>query len=486
MKAVFLKEHTRVSRAEFVRLIGLENAHATKTIDALLQYGILKLVRPSRSRNDLSESLEDDFVLFDAFNTNETHYVITFVGLLIIDNCVLKCYPKYLSNDARLVDNLAQILRVLELYNSRHQLFLAFDGESRQDTPNALGVMIYILRDYFEHGSYIRTKDIVENNGLGEIHWDRTINETSPILLDGRPHYVDLRTKRRLSDNYDFFKRLHESIVVTIITELRRADLLSILNLPDVDLVSDTIDTLGDRDYLLSRIEGELGIQFNTRKQLVLKGLHSYLSEYSAPGEATAVRVFGTTSFNLVWESVCSSVIGNHLTMPLFALPLPARPHPQYDAASTLQALIDKPYWIGSDSAGHFLHASDHTLRPDLVALVEADGIQQLFICDAKYYAIQLRRDHKLMGQPGIEDVTKQYLYQQAFRKFADLHGIREIRNCFLMPTDRDEIIALGRVSLEMLSSLGLEDISIRLLPATTMFELYLQGKRMDLSQLKL
>lgn len=107
-------------------------------------------------------------------------------------------------------------------------------------------------------------------------------------------------------------------------------------------------------------------------------------------------------------------------------------------------------------------------------------------IFDAKYYCIQLDQGKTLRGQPGVGDVTKQYLYQLAYRQFTEDHGITQIRNCFLMPTEDSNIVKKGIAKMEILESLGLQNIQIRLLPAEEMFSLYLTHKLMDISRLEL
>ena len=89
-------------------------------------------------------------------------------------------------------------------------------------------------------------------------------------------------------------------------------------------------------------------------------------------------------------------------------------------------------------------------------------------------------------GQPGIESVTKQYLYQLAYQKFICDHRFTSVKNCFLMPTENKEVEDKGKVSMEMLSDLGLQDIQVRNLPANMAFEHYLSGRKMDLSLLQL
>lgn len=61
----------------------------------------------------------------------------------------------------------------------------------------------------------------------------------------------------------------------------------------------------------------ELNIQFNTRKQLVLKTLYSYIKHGEQLASVDGISFFGTNSFNLVWECVCKEILNNQLDMTL-------------------------------------------------------------------------------------------------------------------------------------------------------------------------
>ena len=110
----------------------------------------------------------------------------------------------------------------------------------------------------------------------------------------------------------------------------------------------------------------------------------------------------------------------------------------------------------------------------------------QFIIFDAKYYNAQLVPGDAPKGQPGIESVTKQYLYQLAYQKFIADHGFSMVKNCFLMPTENKEIENRGEVSMEILSSLGLQNIKVRFLPAEMVYEYYLSGRKMCIGLLNL
>ena len=64
------------------------------------------------------------------------------------------------------------------------------------------------------------------------------------------------------------------------------------------------------------------------------------------------------------------------------------------------------------------------------------------------------------------------------------------VRNCFLFPTEGQEVIANGEVYMDMFESTSilekLERIQIRLIPADVIFKYYLKNKKINLEELKL
>ena len=199
--------------------------------------------------------------------------------------------------------------------------------------------------------------------------------------------------------------------------------------------------------------------------------------------------MFGTNSFQLVWEKVCAEVLDDQLQTPIGTLRLPAPLAEQYreNRHKRLIDLIEKPQWLGFLPDGEaFIKQADDTLIPDIVSIVCEEDVCQFLIFDAKYYDMQLQPDKKLSGQPGIESITKQYLYQLAYQPFVQAHQIGTVKNCFLMPTASDKIVKKGSVSLAMLKSLGLQDIQVRLLPAQMVYRHYLERTKLDIKTLRL
>ena len=362
----------------------------------------------------------------------------------------------------------------------KEQIVRMFNDSSESNSFNLLAVLLFLLQDYFENGVYTNTEDIIECNGSGEILWDKTINETFTLLSENRPYYIELQTRKRVTNDFDYFKRLHECLVTMASKELQDAELLDLFEMAGVDLTDEELDDFGDKEYILYRIENELNTQFNTRKQLVLKTMYAYIDRRGSLYDTECLSLFGTNSFNLVWEKICAEIMDNQLDVPLGILKLPVPLKEDYNRRQKLIELIEKPLWTITGKC-----AKD-TLIPDLVSICKVNEQHQFIIFDAKYYNAHLEKGIVPTGQPGIESITKQYLYQLAYQRFIEDHKFSSVKNCFLLPTENNEIEDKGEVRMEMLSNLGLQDIKIRLIPATMAYDLYLSGSKMDMERLDL
>lgn len=357
MISKFVREQKRYTQQDLCSILECTESEVVGYIRKLKEYGVLKAVKASDLQKDLSELQEEDIEIADVeVGENVYLYVFTFVGVIVVAGRALKCYPKYLLSKENPTEELQQILKVLEKYNSKEQIVRMFNDSSESQSFNLLAVLLFLLQDYFENGAYTNTEDIIESNGSGEILWERTINETFTLLSNNRPYYTDLQTKRRVSDEFDYFKRLHECVV----------------------------------------------------------------------------------------------------------------------------DLIEKPEWTITGKT------ANDTLIPDLITIAESDQGYDFIIFDAKYYNAKLEVNVQPKGQPGIESITKQYLYQLAYQKFIKDHNFSSVRNCFLLPTEVDHVIDKGEARMCILENLGLQNIKVRLLPAALAYAHYLSGRKMDIDKLNL
>lgn len=59
--------------------------------------------------------------------------------------------------------------------------------------------------------------------------------------------------------------------ILNALDSSRDAGLIDLFELVEVDVSDETLDEFGDEEYILYRLQLELGGQFNTHKQIVLK-----------------------------------------------------------------------------------------------------------------------------------------------------------------------------------------------------------------------
>ncbi|MEE1249128.1 MAG: LlaJI family restriction endonuclease [Lachnospiraceae bacterium] len=496
MVSEFVREQKRYSREALKSIFSSQampcsDADITRIIKRLKGYGILKSVKNSDEQINMSDLVEEDIEVVDDDDLEKKYlYVFTFVGIIIIEGRVLKCYPKYLKKNTEPTEELKQIIKVLQKYNAKEQIIRMYNAGGNETSFNRLAVMMYLLNDYFEYGLYTNTEDIIETNGMGEIHWDKTINGSYPIMNNDRPYYVELQTKKRINDETDFFKRLHEIILSKCSIELKEAGLLELLDIEGVFISDEELDELGENDYILSRLEKELNVQFNTRKQILLKTIEALIVNKCTIDDVESFSMYGTNSFNLVWEKVCAAVMDDCLHIPIKNLEIKDVTIPEganYSLKDDLLSIIEKPKWFGLRvDGGNYVKEADKTLTPDIVTIYK-NGEQCYFIIfDAKYYNLQLEENRDLSGNPGVGDVTKQYLYQLAYKAFVKANRFDRVMNCFLMPTEEDGVIFKGKVEMDMLTALELEPIQIRQLSAKMIYKMYLSKQKFDISLLKL
>jgi hypothetical protein len=467
-----------------------------RLIGILKKYGIVKAV--NKSKPEFEDLSNQDIILTDVSeNEQGVEYVFDFVGVVVLEGHVFKCYPKYITSTKEPLTQLKQVLKVIKKYNSKEQLIYLYNGEDDSQIFNHLAISLHLLEEYFVYGLYTNQQDIIEINGEGEILWDRTINETFALIENNRPYYVELQTHNNVDNDMDYFKRLHECILSICSRELRKTGLLELFELSDAVLSDTAIEDFGDTDYILYRLQNEIQIQYVTRKQNLLKTLYTYIANNKTDENDVSLSLYGTNSFNLVWEKVCAENFGSILDESLEKieklgkLPVPLVDEYKVDKKhkQKLINLIERPVWHGKQK--EVVDDKVDTLIPDLICSYPCNenGDYCFGIYDAKYYKINFKKKKegwKVTGQPGVGDVTKQYLYQLAYDDFIVKQGFRYVQNMFFCPAENDngeKYVDYGYVEMDMLHTIGkktLENIAVVKLCAEEMYDLYLKGKHIE------
>lgn len=491
MKVVsrYVREQKRYTKNDLKSRFSFDEDGVEKFIKNLKAYGVLKSVKNTDDQLEMSDLVDDDVEITDeTAESGDCLYVFTYVGVITCGSRVIKVYPKYLLSrkEDNVLGEMKQVVKVLERYSrSEEQIINVFNGDGENRSFNILAVILFLINDYYEYGIYTNSEDIIEVNGEGEILWGKTIDESFALIEDNRPYYMELYTEKSVEDDMDYFKRLHECIITECSRQLHDAQLDNLFDMDAIELSEETLDDFGDREYVLERIIKELNLQFNTHRQILLKTLYAYVSQDRRMLEENdGISMFGTTAYHAVWEKACAEVFDNKLNTSLAQLKMTVPLAERYGKIKRqkLIDIIEKPVWQGEDTEAK---AAD-TLIPDLISIPCINGKDWFIIFDAKYYNLQLEKGKSLRGNPGVGDVTKQYLYQLAYRDFISAHDIIEVRNCFLMPTEEKDIVKKGYAKMAMLEALNLKNIQIRLIPAAELYDYYLTGNHMDITRLEL
>ena len=358
-------------------------------------------------------------------------------------------------------------------YESKEQKQFLSNNEENKNY-NLLALAIDLYDDYHVNGLYSNEKTIIEENGEGEILWDKTINEKDAYFINDVPFYLDFFSVNKETNEEDFFRRLHRCIITESYSKIE--EIFDILDYEPINISDDEIDYFGDKEYIITRLNQEMSRQFIDKKQKQLNMMKNYFLETENSNEDEEIKFIGTTSFNLVWEKVCAIVLGNSLDKKLEDLGLDIIDNTEN---ITLKEVIPKPKWKVSNSKEH---RSAKTLIPDLIVYDKED--RSISIYDAKYYNIILT-ENLLKNYPGIQEISKQYLYELAYRDLIKRNNLKIKENAFIMPTNKkinpEETNfkkigkEIGTVKFEIFpKSLELKDIKIVLIPATRMFEKYL------------
>ena len=473
MRKAYVRELKPYSIAGLAGEFGMDVGRTLHTIEELMVRGIVRY-RTEKSANGADSSDEEGA-------KDDERYQFNFVGMAMIGDLVVIAYPKYFRDGIPSLDALRRIMRVLKRDAGRASV--ATLADERERTDDKLPVMLALLELYAEYGVYSNFVEGRELNGSGAIDWNRTIENHLPILADGRPVYVEYETRKTLRDESDFITRLHRAVLTECSQQLFAAHVNDLLSLDELELSDAEVDEFGDAEMLEWRLERERGTQFVDWKIAVLDLLWRYLLNRESSAERDEICTLGTTSFFRLWEEACKTAFGDALSTKLGGLDFSLKGEWVERKRDTLLGIIESPKWERCRGGGYIESGPVATLVPDTISFaVDGDGRSVFCIYDAKYYVPSL--GGKMKGQPGLESVTKQFLYQSAYKGFVLDHEFDCVVNAFLVPTASDELRELARVSFpKVMGEVELpfsNYIHMWALPASEVFDAYLRGEKID------
>ena len=477
MKVNKLQELQSYSISEFQSIFDLSEDETREVLKTLAYKNIVRKMSKNLSTVELEELNNGES--FEQLNKEfeGDNYKFKFVGIITVKDVCLIIYPKYISEFDENFDKdnkiIKQLIEVMRKYESKEQKQFLSNNEKNKNY-NLLALAIDLYDDYHINGLYSNEKTIIEENGEGEILWDKTINEKDAYFINDVPFYLDFFSVNKETNEEDFFRRLHRCIITESYSKIE--EIFDILDYEPINISDDEIDYFGDKDYIQAKLNQEMSRQFIDKKQKQLNMMKNYFLETENSNEDEEIKFIGTTSFNLVWEKVCAIVLGNSLDKKLEDLGLDTIDN---TGNITLKEVISKPEWKVSNS--DIKHQSAKTLIPDLIVYSKED--RSISIYDAKYYNIILT-EKLLKNYPGVEDISKQYLYELAYRDLIKRNNLKIKENAFIMPTDKkmenqDALFEeIGEVEFGIFENMEFKPIRVKLASATKMYEKYLKSAK--------
>lgn len=439
-------------------------------------------------------------------------YSFSYVGVLIASDYIFKCFPKYVPDaiNEGLYDKFKTIMRVIKkLDKEPSELFWGIN--ENQEAYSFLQLATSLLEDYYANSLYISHHEYIEEDGDGEVLWEETANEIMPLVKNKRFIYTSYFSLDVDVDESDFVQAIQRVILTECSRQLQERDILDILDLSAVHITNGTLRDFGEPEYIVSQLEKELLIQNVTRKQNVLRLLIAYIRavymDHDINGlyHAASNTYYGTELFWPIWEQVCQSVFSSNLEKGVKIADLPLsnsyRASAPYMGEKDLSLLeiVEKPKWTKNRKYSAGIVVPADSFKPDLICIYRADESTDetdmsnytFSILDAKYYAFDMEEYIASDGtrktrftadstHPGLEDITKQLLYQEAYRDFISAQGYGNVRNLFLIPNDGDTF-AFGKIEYDLIQTMvhpKLADIVVMKLDADKLYEEFLNDVR--------
>lgn len=383
------------------------------------------------SKADILSLLKGDREVFEYLiesvylcKNNRNYFAFKFIGVITIGNILICCFPKYYENNnlqnPNIISEFSEIIKILKEFGKTDYLpDSSICSTDLNINCSEIVLADKILKDYIQYGIFEKWEKIISLNSEGETNWDYTINLTDPIFSKKGPVYHDIYSSEIISENENLIREIHKWALNYSYNKY--STILDYLFWYDRDCVT-CLQDLGTLDFLVTALKKELSISFTDRSISLLKILR-YLVESVYYSSDNTFSIYGTGSFHVVWEYVCSWIFKND--------------------KDNFKKFIPTPHWYSISGEKKTKH---DTFNPDIIT----EELGNIYILDAKYYNLKLQENpFDISGNPGIGDVSKQFLYAEIFKKLS-----KPIYNCFLFPRIHNHFYVLsGYIKLELFES---------------------------------
>ena len=290
-----------------------------------------------------------------------------------------------------------------------------------------------LINDTNTHG-YILERQRIENSRTGRPNWNSTFSKTTPIMINGTPHY--LNPIRELSSNSEtIVTKIHEEIYGYVMTQLSHyfpmKKRMNFRTINDLSNINQKKTVLRDAINRCSRL-------FIKQR---LERLLSVIEKSTEFNPNVDIR-FGISSRGMdnFWEAMLLKTVGSKTMLEEIQREIPLL---EITAGGSTRA----------SNSRRSKHKMDGVLD-----LNSSPLNQDIILYDAKHY-----REWNTLS---IDDVTKQYAYERAIALNPAIAYIVQ-KNCFVFPmTDIENpvssiIVNRGTYNLPYLSGSARTGISI-------------------------
>lgn len=494
MKSHYFKEEQPYTTEAFGECLGVGMSTALDLVKRMILAGVAKHYREEKPDDWQDEALHGEYISGEM--NGKTLFKFVYVGIIEIDGHVIICFPKYIviptgeenilskCTREKLQKTMRTVCSAIEHYKSEHTILSLAEDNLSQNCSDRIAIALRMIWDYFLYGLYSNQRNELTACGNGDIDWEHTINTSVPFIQENRPYYVDYYTNDIVQDETDYITRLHACIISECSACLKECELAEILQLDTpTPYVGERID-FGLDEYICHRLQKEINVQYITQKQNLLRNILAWVRQDGFSTNSSGIQLFGTNSFHTLWEKMCAKVFDSQYKTPISDLGIELKGDFS-NKKDTLESLIGKPEWtpIGTKS----IKKAGKTLIPDYVRVIRTADKRSFFvILDAKYYDVELT-DKVLLGQPGVEDICKQYLYQIAYAPFIEAHNLKSA-NIFICPADGSESKLIGTASMPLFSWVTCKkstpsEIRLFKLSAEKLMDCYIANKKLPLEE---
>lgn len=378
-----------------------------------------------------------------------------FVGIISVSDKVICVLPKYYSNldlnSSDLFPQFVKIIKVLKKAGATEPSIPDYNHISTSDYDGISEIVLAdkLIKDYIEYGLITKSKNLSGFNTEGEVNWGDTIGSVQPIFSKKRPIYIDTYNLSVITEDYNVVTELHKWIVKTLLTKFGR---ILDYNFTFHEDCTTNLSDLGTLVYLKGILRRELNEKYIDRDIILIKRMLSFISNEGRPSN-DQFTLYGTGYFHTIWEKCCSTFFNNKIDQ--------------------FKQFIPAPNWL--DNKGNAVNKE--SLLPDVITYTNSNS--SLWILDAKYYNLKYYLNpFDVSGNPGVGDVSKQFLYYKIFERLPYRYKF----NCFLFPSlAQNTFTVSGIVSFSLFEDLKIFNVH---LSSNLVYESYLSNSPIDETEL--